>query len=208
MSLISRLGYVAILGAGSGGSVYLTLHDKLSEPHENQWVNFSHPVLSCKSSRNTYDLFIGFRDKEDSTEKELYLKGVYHYSEKEIDLEESIVTGDNKSEKVWRLTIFPSGTARLGSLDGRKDGSYGDDGDFTCTGNVFKVVNWNMLPNTENKFWEKEASSIKFKLEDCVEKGGRKECSIKVSDSVGLKWTDTFNPKAIFRIPSTDSKPK
>ncbi|RAO95080.1 hypothetical protein DNK47_01580 [Mycoplasma wenyonii] len=103
-----------------------------------------------------------------------------------------------RGETTYRLTIFGTGTTRLGTLTGAMGDTY-DDTTFNCNKNVFKVKNWTYNDGEGDSWtWEKGFDKIKLTLENCVSENDRKECDMKVSEDSGLEWQDGFTSKAIF----------
>ncbi|RAO95153.1 hypothetical protein DNK47_00800 [Mycoplasma wenyonii] len=132
---------------------------------------------------------MGEGEPKEGEVQDLYLRGEGYDSEgKAIDFDEKIVWaghGSGRGELRWQLTVYESGNFKLGELGGG-DGMNAPDDKINCDRKGIFEEN-----GEEGWFggadqWEKAVNSIKFKLTNCGNAGGRRRCDIEISEVKNL----------------------
>lgn len=129
----------------------------------------------------------------DGARDDLYLKGQgYDSSGKPVNLDETFrlenaIDGNRRGvQHRWELAVFESGGIRIGEISSGHGTAYGEDNIMCNERNVFETTKER---NGMKDQWDGAVTKVKFRLNKCSNEGGRRECDIEITDSVG--WEDS-----------------
>ncbi|AFN65119.1 hypothetical protein WEN_01630 [Mycoplasma wenyonii str. Massachusetts] len=194
--LIPKLFLGLASTAGIGGLVSLSSIAGGGDDRNIWRVNSqtSFPLFTCSLSGSKISVSLklkeGIGQLQDNKQVEFWGDG---NAEGETINSVNLSSSATTNLKEYKLTIFK--TSGRSKLEVKTDRGSSLSETLWCDTNVFKVTK-ETITSGISQAWENGFDQIKLTLSDC-DGNGRRGCSIKIGDQVGLEWANDFKPKVI-----------